>query len=254
MAPLAALVIFAGRVPFIIGVTALAALAFKEFGHVSALDRDRWTSGAVYAGILAVGAASLFARSEGIVSVSIFGVASILLLPILRNRVDSEVQRMSLGVVAFIYLGWFFGHLAFLANARNAYGYLCYVILATELNDVAAFVFGKVFGRHPLRSEISPRKTWEGAFGALAVAMALPWLLRFSFPFFGAWQLMLAGLIVGVGGQLGDLAISMIKRDFGAKDWGAAIPGHGGVLDRIDSLMCGAAVFVESAEYYYHLR
>ena len=58
-----------------------------------------------------------------------------------------------------------FGHLGFLANAMNAYGYLLYVIFATELNDVAAFTFGRLFGRHPLRSEISPKKTWEGALG-----------------------------------------------------------------------------------------
>jgi phosphatidate cytidylyltransferase len=71
-----------------------------------------------------------------------------------------------------------FGHLAFLANARNAYGYVCYVVFATEVNDVVAFTFGRMFGRHPLRSQISPRKTWEGALGALAVSMTLPWLLR----------------------------------------------------------------------------
>ena len=132
---------------------------------------------------------------------------------------------MSLGMVAFIYLGWMFGHLGFLANTPNAYGYLCYVIFATEVNDVAAFTFGKMFGRHPLRSEISPRKTWEGALGALVVSLALPWLLRFSFPFFGPWQLILAGLIVGIGGQLGDLSFSVIKRDLGAKDMGATHPG-----------------------------
>ena len=136
-----------------------------------------------------------------------------------------ELQRMSLGIVGFVYIGWMFGHLGFLANAVNAYGYFCYVIFATELNDVAAFTFGRIFGRHPLRSEISPKKTWEGALGALAVSMILPWLLRFSFPEFGPWQLILAGLIVGIGGQLGDLSISVIKRDIGTKDMGASFPG-----------------------------
>jgi phosphatidate cytidylyltransferase len=251
MAPLAALVIFAGRVPFIIGVTTLGVLAFGEFARVSALDRDWWTIGAVSAGIVAVGIASLLAQRDGFVSVPIFAVAFILLLPILRNRVHGEVQRMSLGIVAFICLGWLFGHLAFLANAAHAYGYLCYVILGTEVNDVAAFTCGKMFGRHPLRSEISPRKTWEGALGALAASLALPWLLRFSFPFFGTWQLVLAGLIVGIGGQLGDLSFSAIKRDLGAKDWGASIPGHGGILDRIDSLIFVAPLFMLMAGYYY---
>ena len=133
----------------------------------------------------------------------------------------------------------------------HAYGYLCYLIFATETTDVAAFTFGKMFGRHTLRSEISPRKTWEGALGALAVALALPWLLRFSFPFFGTTQLILTGLIVGIGSSLGDLALSVIKRDLRAKDWGAALPGHGGVLDRIDSLIFVVPLFLQMTEYYY---
>ena len=187
----------------------------------------------------------------GLIFAALAPVALILVLPILRNRVRGAVQRMSLGMIAFLYLGWMFGHLGFLANAANAYGYLCYLIFATEVNDVAAFTFGKMFGRHPLRSEISPRKTWEGALGALAVSMVLPWLLRFSFPFFGPWQLLLTGLIVGIGGPLGDLSLSVIKRDLGTKDWGAAIPGHGGILDRIDSLIFVAPLFMQMAGYYY---
>ena len=136
----------------------------------------------------------------------------------------------------------------------NAYGFICYIIFATGLTDVAAFTFGKVFGRHPLRSQISPNKTWEGALGALGVAMILPWLLRFSFPFFGPWQLILTGLIVGIGGQLGDLSISVIKRDIGTKDMAATIPGHGGILDRIDSLVYAAPLFMHMTGYYYPLR
>jgi phosphatidate cytidylyltransferase len=249
MAPLAALVIFAGRAPFIIGVTVVASLAFKEFALVSGLVRDRWMTGVIYAGIVMVGIASLTRTSLAGVAVSV--LALILFLPILRNSALGAVQRMSLGMVAFLYLGWMFGHLGFLANATNAYGYFCYLIFATEVNDVSGFTFGKIFGRHPLRSEISPRKTWEGALGALAISMALPWLLRFSFPFFGRWQLLLAGLIVGIGAPLGDLAISVIKRDLGAKDWGAAIPGHGGILDRIDSLIFVAPLFMLMTGYYY---
>ncbi len=209
---------------------------------------DRWTSAAAYLGIVGVGAGSLFARPAG---VPLLVVALILLVPILRNRVRGAVQTMSLGLIGFLYLGWMFGQLGFLANSAHAYGYLCYLLFATEVNDVAAFTCGKMFGRHPLRSEISPRKTWEGALGALAIALALPWLLRFSFPFFGTWQLLLTGLIVGIGGQIGDLSMSVIKRDLGAKDMGATIPGHGGILDRIDSLIFTAPLFMQMATSYY---
>ena len=264
MAALAALVIFGGRVPFILGVTVLAIFGFKEFARAAGVYHDWWMTGAVYAGIVTVGIASLVPHPRGeepgagwygfFVAVPVFAIALILLVPILRNRVRGELQRMSLGVVGFIYVGWMFGHLGFLANAINAYGYLCYVIFATEVNDVAAFTFGKLFGRHSLRSEISPRKTWEGALGALALSMTLPWLLRFSFPFFGTRQLILTGLIVGIGGQLGDLSISVIKRDIGAKDMGASIPGHGGILDRIDSLIYVAPLFMHMTGYYYPLR
>jgi phosphatidate cytidylyltransferase len=264
MAPIALAVVFAGRVPTITGITLLAIFGFKEFARASGLYRDWWMTGAVYAGIITVGVASLMPHPRGhepgtgwygfFVAVPVFAIALILLIPILRNRARGELQRMSLAIVGFVYIGWMFGHLGFLANANNAYGFLCYIIFATELNDVAAFTFGKLFGGHPLRSEISPKKTWEGALGAVAVSMILPWLLRFSFPFFGPWQLTLTGLIVGVGGQLGDLSISVIKRDIGTKDMGATIPGHGGILDRIDSLIYVAPLFMHMAGYYYGLR
>jgi phosphatidate cytidylyltransferase len=206
-------------------------------------------SAAVYAGIVAIGVAT--ASRVGFMAVSIFVIALLYLCPILRNRVEGEMRRVSLGLLAFFCIGWMFGHLGLLANVGNAYGYLCYLLLATEVTDVAAFTFGKMLGSHPLRSEISPRKTWEGAFGGFVVAMALPWLLRFSFPFFGLWQLVLSGLIVGLGGQLGDLAFSVLKRDLGVKNWSAAIPGHGGVLDRIDSLIFVAPLFMLMTGHYY---
>ncbi len=264
MASIGLLVVFAGRVPVIVGVTLLSVFGFKEFARSSGLYRDWWMTGAVYAGIVAVGIASWGPHPRGeepgagwygfFMAVPVFAIALIPLIPILRNRARGELQKMALSIVGFIYIGWMFGHLGFLANATNAYGFLCYVIFATELNDVCAFTFVRLFGRHPLRSEISPNKTWEGAVGALAVSMVLPWLLRFSFPFFGATQLILTGLIVGIGGLLGDLSISVIKRDIGTKDMGAAIPGHGGILDRIDSLIYVAPQFMHMAGYYYPLR
>ena len=265
MAPLALGFIFAGRIPVIIFFCVLAALGFKEFARATGLYRDWSMTVVVYLGITAVGITSLIPQPHGeepgngwyglFIVLPVYVVAAlILLVPIARNLVTGQLQRVSLAIVGFIYIGWMFGHLAFLANAADAYGYLLYILFATEINDVAAFTFGKLFGKHPFRSNISPKKTWEGAVGALAVSMILPWVLRFSFPYFGTTQLILTGLIVGVGGQLGDLTISVIKRDIGIKDMGAGIPGHGGILDRIDSLIYVAPLFFHMAGYFYGLR
>src|SRR6266699_4281998 len=172
MAPVGLLVVFAGRVPTLVGVTLLAIYAFKEFARASGLYRDWWMTGAVYAGIITVGISSLISHPRGeepgagwyglFVAVPVFAIALILIIPILRNRAHGELQRMSLAIVGFIYMGWMFGHLGFLANASNAYGFVSFIIFATAVNDVAAFTFGKIFCGHPLRSEISPNKTWAG--------------------------------------------------------------------------------------------
>ena len=264
MAGLGLLFVFLGRLAVIVGVCALSIAAFREFSRVSGLHRDFWLTAVVYAGIIVVAIASLVSQPLGdepgtgwyglFAALPVFVITFILIIPILRNRAHGELPKLAMSIVGFIYIGWMFGHLGFLANATHAYGLICFIIFATELNDVSAFTFGRLFGKHPLRSEISPRKTVEGAIGAVAVSMILPWLLRFSFPFFGATQLILTGLIVGVGGLLGDLSISMIKRDIGTKDMGSAIPGHGGVLDRIDSLIYVAPLFMYMTGYYYGLR
>lgn len=262
MAPLVLGSILLGRETTIVAVTLVALFGFTEFARATGLYDDWWMTGVVYLGIGAVGLVSLIhdPRSGGIgwygffSILPVYAVAAILLVPILRNRAKGQLQSVALGVLSFIYFGWMFGHLGFLANASHSYGYLLYIIFATEMNDVAAFVCGKLFGRHKLRSEISPNKTVEGALGALAVSMVVPWLLWFSFPHFGVPELLLAGLIVGVGGQIGDLTISFIKRDIGVKDMGAVVPGHGGILDRVDSLIFVAPLFFHMVRWFHDIR
>ena len=259
MVPIVLAVLVAGRVATILGVTLLAAVAFKEFARATGLYRDWWMTGAVYLGILAVGATSLttdpLLHRPGwyglFMTLPVYIVSLILVIPIVRDRAKGQLQNASLAILGFIYLGWMFGHVGFLANSPLAYGYLLFLIVAVEVNDVAAFTAGKLFGHRKLRPAISPNKTWGGSLGALAVSMALPWLLRFSLPNFGWLQLVLTGLIVGVGGQLGDLTISMIKRDIGVKDMGLLIPGHGGLLDRIDSLIFVGPLFFHMVHWFY---
>ena len=259
--PLLVGAIFLGRAATILFVTLVSIFGFKEYARATGLYRDWVMTTVVYLGIVAVGVVSfvpdpLLARPGwyGLFAIlPAYVIAAILLVPIVRNRSQGQLQTIALALLGFLYIGWMLGHTSFLANANHAYGYLLYLIFAVELNDVAAFTFGKLFGRHPLRSNISPKKTWEGSLGALAVSLALQWLMRFSFPHFSALELVLTGLIVGIAGQLGDLSISVIKRDLGIKDMGVVLEGHGGILDRVDSLIYVAPLFFHMVRWLHDL-
>ena len=261
MIPLVFGTIFLGRTATIIGVTLLAIFSFKEFARATGLYDDWWFTGTVYVAIAALGVASLVTdprlQSAGwygiFMALPVYVIATILLIPIIRNRAKGQLQRVALAIVGFVYFGWMFSHLGFLANTPYAYGYLLYLIFAVEINDVAAFTCGKLFGRHKLRENISPNKTIEGSLGAVAVSMTIPWLLWFSFPHFEALNLILTGLIVGIGGQVGDLTISYIKRDIGIKDMGVVISGHGGILDRVDSMIFVAPIFFHMVRWFHGL-
>jgi phosphatidate cytidylyltransferase len=250
-----------GRSAMIFFITALSLFGFKEYARATGLYCDWVMTALVYLGIIAVGVVSLVPDPRlgrpgwyGLFAIlPAYVMAAILLVPIVRNRSEGQLQAIALALLGFLYIGWMFGHLSFLANANHAYGYLLYLFFAVELNDVAAFTCGKLFGRHPLRSNISPNKTWEGALGALAVSLVLPWMMWFSFPHFSALELVLTGLIVGVGGQLGDLSISVIKRDLGVKDMGAVLEAHGGILDRVDSLIYVSPLFFHMVRWFHDL-
>ncbi len=243
LVPLLLLIYFLGREAVIVFLTVVAMLGFREFARATPLHDDRVLTGAVHAGILAAGAACLLPDDGLFLALPVFVSAVILVIPVVRNRAEGQLQRLTLAIFGFVYCGWMFGHLALLANSKHAYSYLGYLVLAVELNDVAAYTCGKLFCRHLLRSRISPKKTWEGAIGALVISLLVPWAVRFTFPHFQARDCLMAGLIVGIGAPLGDLVISVLKRDLGIKDMGAAIPGHGGILDRIDSLILVAPLF-----------
>jgi phosphatidate cytidylyltransferase len=258
MIPIVLGTLLLGREATIGGVTLLAAFGFREFARATGLYEDWWLTGIVYLAIVALGAVTLMTDPRldqpgwygFFMALPTFVIASILLVPVLRNRARGELQQVALAIFGFIYFGWMFMHLGFLANTENAYGYLLFLVFAVEINDVAAFTFGKMFGKRKLRDRISPNKTLAGSVGAIGVSLLLPWLLWFSFPHFSPALLILTGLIVGIGGQLGDLVVSYIKRDIGIKDMGTTIKGHGGILDRVDSMIFVAPIFFHMVRWF----
>jgi phosphatidate cytidylyltransferase len=147
------------------------------------------------------------------------------------------------------------GHIAYLfmlpGNASEGARLLLTLLVLTQGNDVAQYVWGKVAGRHRIAPAVSPNKTVEGFAGGLITTVALaaligPFLTPMSLP-----MSVLAGFLLAVSGFLGDLTVSAVKRDIGIKDTGSLIPGHGGVLDRVDSLVFAAPLFFHFMRYFY---
>jgi phosphatidate cytidylyltransferase len=150
------------------------------------------------------------------------------------------------------------GHAAYLfvlpeATARGpgGAGLLLALLLLTQGNDVAQYVWGRLFGRTAISPHVSPNKTVEGFVGGLITTVVLAGLIGPALTPASLPHALLLGAIIGIAGFLGDLSVSAIKRDIGIKDTGTLIPGHGGVLDRIDSLIFTAPLFFHFMRYFY---
>lgn len=127
---------------------------------------------------------------------------------------------------------------------------LCFLVVVAQMSDVFQYVWGKLCGRRPIAPHVSPSKTVEGFFGGVATAVALGASLWWITPF-NPWQAALLALAICVMGFFGGLVMSAIKRDRGVKDFGAMIEGHGGMLDRIDSLCFAAPLFFHLVRYFF---
>jgi len=127
---------------------------------------------------------------------------------------------------------------------------VAFLIVTVQGSDVLQYVFGKLFGRHRLAPSVSPSKTWEGLIGGVAAASLLGAALSFMTPF-SPLQAAAIALMICLLGFLGGLVASAIKRDQGVKDWGHLIEGHGGMLDRADSLVFAAPIYFHIVRYYW---
>ena len=162
--------------------------------------------------------------------------------------VETAMQRLSLDALGLLYLGVTMPFI-FLLRDRPGGGQV--VILAmgvTFLSDTGGYVFGRLFGKHKLYPVVSPKKTVEGVMGGVLFATGTAFLARVLFPDLGhltALDCIVLGVVGSAFAVTGDLVESLMKRAFGVKDSGTLIPGHGGLLDRIDALLfCGPFVWV----------
>jgi len=130
-------------------------------------------------------------------------------------------------------------------------GLLLFLVLMTEINDIFQYMWGKTFGRHKVAPSVSPGKTYEGLIGGVGTTILFASLLGPRLTLMDVSQSLIAGLIIAVAGFAGDLSMSALKRDLKIKDFGATLPGHGGVLDRVDSLVFTAPLFFHFIYYTY---
>ena len=150
-------------------------------------------------------------------------------------------------------------HLAFLVSLPDIEGFdiggralLLFIVFITEMNDNFQFTWGKLLGRYKIIPKVSPNKTWEGLIGGVITTVVVGYFLRFLTPFSEIEILIVCG-VVAITGFIGDVVVSAIKRDIGLKDTGSTIPGHGGILDRIDSLALTGPVFFHIVYNLYYV-
>lgn len=165
-----------------------------------------------------------------------------------RLRDISTVSReLSLVITAYIYIPFLIAHLMMIRLLPLGSSWLLLIMLIVMTNDAAAYYIGSAIGKHRLYEAVSPKKSIEGALGGLAGSLVGALLAKYIFfSQLGYADVVITALVVGVIGQLGDLFESLLKRSFGVKDSGSIFPGHGGVLDRMDSILFAAPV-----TYYY---
>jgi phosphatidate cytidylyltransferase len=169
---------------------------------------------------------------------------------------EKAFRKWAWTIVGALYVGWLLSYWLSLRGLQGGRNWVYLAMLTTFANDTGAFFIGRAWGRHKLAPTISEGKTREGAvgglicavLGAIVIATVLNLIsLRLGPAFhFKYWQIIVLGFLVGIFAQLGDLVESLLKRNMGVKESGNLLPGHGGILDRFDSL-----IFVGAVVYYY---
>ncbi|HEY5523266.1 MAG TPA: phosphatidate cytidylyltransferase, partial [Desulfuromonadaceae bacterium] len=163
--------------------------------------------------------------------------------------VDTAAREVAFALLAFLYIPFLLMHLVQLRQTHFGIQWLFVIMLIVMSNDSTAYYFGSAFGKHRLYPLVSPKKSIEGAVGGLVGSLVGALLAKFIFfPQLTFSDAVVTALVVGMFGQAGDLFESLLKRSFGVKDSGTIIPGHGGVLDRLDSILFAAPI-----TYYYVL-
>ncbi|MFZ8909411.1 MAG: phosphatidate cytidylyltransferase [Candidatus Nanopelagicales bacterium] len=227
--------------PWLFGVLAAAALclAIHELTTAFASAGIRVARTPVYATTLVGMAAAYIWGTEALLITVGAGVVAVLMWRI-RRGTDGYLRDASASVFLLGYVSLMAGFAMLMLAAPDGPWRIIVFILLTIGNDIGGYATGVLFGRHPIAPQVSPKKSWEGFGGSLVVQCligvgAFIWI--FQAPW---WQGLIMGAVLTVTATAGDFIESAIKRDLGVKDMGSLLPGHGGIMDRLDSLVINA--------------
>jgi phosphatidate cytidylyltransferase len=246
--------ILAGAFWTILAVAILSFLCYREYARITGLFRERTISFIVVIGIVLLAFAELDNWYRLYAALFPLTVALIAIGGLIPDQPKGYIQRVGLGVLGFALFGSALGNLGNIANDSNYRPILLLIIFAVELNDIFAYICGHLIGHRKFAPNTSPNKTIGGAIGAIVVTTPLV-AIGAHFIWFGTAldmpvPLVGLGIIVSIVGQFGDLMLSSIKRDLSLKDTSKLIPGHGGMLDRFDSLILVAPAVFHYVNYF----
>ena len=177
-------------------------------------------------------------QGAGLLGASLFiGALGIWAVPLIQDRAENVTQDVGRAFIGFLLI-WFFVHGTFLMHlGAIGVGACIFAIVNVSINDSFALIFGRMFGKHPFRPVLSPKKTWEGVFGGVLMATISGYVAQPLLPSLTSVETAALGGFLAIVGTMGDLMLSSLKRDLGLKDWSDMLPGHGGILDRVDSFI-----------------
>ncbi|MBU1913502.1 MAG: phosphatidate cytidylyltransferase [Candidatus Omnitrophica bacterium] len=168
---------------------------------------------------------------------------ALFIIQFMRKENQNSVSLIAVTLFAVFYIGWFFTFLVKIRFLEDGHKLVAYLLFVTKSGDMGAYLVGSRLGKHKLIPRISPNKSVEGAVGGFIFSIISAILSRYYFSWMSFGFVLTSGILIGIFAQLGDLAESLIKRDYEAKDSGASLPGLGGMLDVIDSILFTAPIF-----------
>jgi phosphatidate cytidylyltransferase len=236
-----------GPLPFACLLSVFSFIGIYEFYRMALPERTLEIWPAALCGTLMIFIP--FSGGERLALAGLTGLfLSFALLFLLRIRdITTAARDIAYAVLGFLYIPFLLMHLVMLHRTAYGWQWLLVIMLIVMTNDSAAYYTGCAFGKHRLYPLVSPKKSIEGALGGVIGSICGTLLAKFTFfPQLPLADALVTAVVIGILGQTGDLFESLLKRSFGVKDSGSIIPGHGGVLDRMDSI-----IFAAPAMYYY---